>query len=401
LHGNLPSQFHFYDYTSPLSIFYCRTSISPDMPPPPAPTSRKRKPTKPKSLSSGRPPLLTNPPPTLSSKATRTLIRSHHTLQKQKAAALKSGDLALAEEIEATIQKQGGLEKYQRASLLGQDKERGGDSSRVLMSWLAPLLPSLKAKSGAPKAKGAKENAYSEAQAQTTTTETTKPKLTMLEVGALSSSNACSHSRIFAIERIDLNSQSPGIKQQDFMERPLPKLEDERFDIISLSLVLNYVAEPETRGEMLRRTLKFLRSLPPSLSGEGAGVGADADIEGRNVGDEDVGEKGESECVGDERECPQELALDAFFPSLFLVLPAPCVLNSRYLDSARLDAIMNSLGYVKVREKVSNKLVYYLWRVDYDRGRRGAGESQRQRQVFKKTEVRSGGSRNNFAVVLK
>ena len=65
----------------------------------------------------------------------------------------------------------------------------------------------------------------------------------MLEVGALSTSNACSRSGLFEIERIDLNSQAEGITQQDFMERPLPKDSSEQFEIISLSLVLNYVPD--------------------------------------------------------------------------------------------------------------------------------------------------------------
>jgi len=288
--------------------------------------SKKR--TKPKSLSHGRPPSAKRAP-ALSSRATRTLIRTHHTLQKQKAIALKAGDAAKVAELEATIQKQGGIEKYQVASLLGQGKERGGDSSRVLMEWLKPAMPLLKER---------KEG----------------ERLRLLEVGALSTSNACSKSGVFEIERIDLNSQSEGITQQDFMERPLAKLATEKFEIISLSLVLNYVPDPAARGEMLRRTLQFLRGP-----------------------------------LGDNEE-----ELRAVFPALFLVLPAPCVTNSRYMDEPKLEAIMTSLGYVKVQYKLSNKLVYYLWRaVDL--------VPKARKEVFKKMEVRAGGSRNNFAVILK
>ena len=88
---------------------------------------------KPKSLSHGRPPTIVKPAPSLSSKATRTLIRTHHTLHKQRAIAQKKGDTAAVTKIEAEIEKQGGIEKYQVASLLGQGNARGGDSSRVLM----------------------------------------------------------------------------------------------------------------------------------------------------------------------------------------------------------------------------------------------------------------------------
>ncbi len=88
--------------------------------------------------------------------------------------------------------------------------------------------------------------------------------LRLLEVGALSVDNACSRSGCFDVERIDLNSQAPGILQQDFMRRPLPESDADRFDIISLSLVLNYVPHHGERGDMLLRTLDFLRDAAPA-----------------------------------------------------------------------------------------------------------------------------------------
>ncbi|KAH7321564.1 putative methyltransferase-domain-containing protein [Rhexocercosporidium sp. MPI-PUGE-AT-0058] len=286
----------------------------------------KKKTTKLKSLSRGRPPTV-KPQRSISSKATRTLIRTHHTLEKQKAKALANGDDAKAAVIAKQIELQGGIESYQRASLTGQTNERGGDSSKILMEWLEPVVPLLNdlVTKGQP--------------AQ------------MLEVGALSVSNACSRSRLFEMERIDLNSQAEGIRQQDFMDRPLPLDDKEQFDIISLSLVLNYVPDPVGRGKMLLRTLKFLKTTPAS----------------------------------------EDLA--TYLPSLFLVLPAPCVSNSRYLDEAKLESIMKSLGYVEVKKKLSNKLVYYLWRKD--------GSKPQRTIQFKKEELRSGASRNNFAIVLK
>lgn len=222
---------------------------------------------------------------------------------------------------------QGGIESYQRASLIGQTNERGGDSSKVLMEWLEPIVPALKQLS------------------------TEGKSLRMLEVGALSVANACSKSRLFDMARIDLNSQAEGITQQDFMERPLPHDEREKFDIISLSLVLNYVPDPAGRGQMLLRTLEFLTA----------------------------------------RQYPGQLG--DLLPSLFLVLPAPCVTNSRYLDEDRLEAILKGLGFVNSRKKLSNKLVYYMWQLQRPTAKRTL--------AFKKEEIRSGKSRNNFAIVLR
>jgi 25S rRNA (adenine2142-N1)-methyltransferase len=176
----------------------------------------------------------------------------------------------------------------------------------------------------------------------------------MLEIGALSTDNACSKSGRFDVERIDLNSRGEGILQQDFMKRPLPQNDEERFDIISLSLVLNFIPNPAGRGDMLLRTLAFLHK------------------------------------PGKYTDPPQRF----FFPGLFLVLPAPCVYNSRYLDAATLEAIMGSVGYGKaVRSKTTQRLVYYLWK--------RASSPPGERSAFSKKQVRAGASRNNFAIVLR
>ncbi|KAI9718895.1 MAG: hypothetical protein M1812_003779 [Candelaria pacifica] len=289
--------------------------------------AKKKRSKKSRSLSHGRPPIIHKPPAALSSKATRTLIRSHHALQKAIVQAISDGDTAKAEVLQAQLKEQGGLKSYQQASITGQSSERGGDSSKLLMEWLEsslkPLLKQVK--------KGFEP-------------------LRLLEVGALSKSNACSRSSLFAVTRIDLNSQDESIVRQDFMQRPLPASDEERFDLISLSLVLNYVPDAVGRGDMLWRTTQFLRT--PS------------DADQSNVP----------------------------FPSLFLVLPASCVTNSRYLDEKRLTEIMESLGYLLAQRKVSTKLAYYLWRRNLN--------SSIRTEKFKKIEVNSGRSRNNFAVVL-
>ena len=275
-----------------------------------------------KSLSQGRPPRFKSKNASISRKAARTLINKHHTLEKRRQQAIKSGDENLAAAALAEINALGGIDRYQQASLLGQSKLRGGDSSTVLLGWLAPFL-----------------------RACTT-------RIKMLEVGALSTVNACSTSGHFDNVRIDLNSQEPGILKQDFMERSLPASTTECFDIISLSLVLNFVPDPIARGDMLRRTTEFLRKPSPASKEDGHP-----------------------------------------FPSLFLVLPRSCVLNSRYCTEERLEQIMASLGYVKLESKTTQKLVYYLWRL-------GPSASAARKQNFPKKEVNGGPKRNNFAIIL-
>ena len=289
-----------------------------------------KKKARPRLLSSTRPRNI-KPTPSLSAHATRTLVRSHHTLRKQLSCALAQGDDSKAESIKYEIEAAGGLRKYQEASIQGQSAERGGDTSKVLMQWLSEVkgLEPVRNASG--------------------------KKFRMLEVGALRTDNTCSRNGAFEMKRIDLHSQHSDIEEQDFMELPFPTTEDldqEGFDIVSLSLVVNFVGDPAQRGEMLKRVEGFLR--PCSHDGD---------------------------------------EMREFFPALFLVLPAPCVTNSRYLDEEKLKSILEILGYTMAKRKLSSKLVYYLWRYE--------GSVTKNAKVFKKEEVRSGGSRNNFAIVLR
>ena len=294
--------------------------------------NKKSKPRRPALLSHGRPPpIYHKPSASLSSKATRTLIRSHHQLNKALTKATGAGDTVSASDIQAQIERQGGLQAYQAASITGQNPERGGDSSKVLLEWLAPL------------------NNGRLYDSRT---------LRMLEVGALRTDNACSRCSFLDVTRIDLHAQTAGIMQQDFNQRPLPETDEDRFDIISLSLVLNYVPDASGRGVMLKRICSFLRAL----------------------------------------EWERDPLIEDLFPSLFLVLPAPCVNNSRYLTEKKLMDIMGALGFVMVRRKMSAKLVYYLWEwkcLAED------GKHIGKRQAFQKKEIRQGGKRNNFAIVLE
>lgn len=291
------------------------------------------------------------PTVSLSSKATRNLIRSHHQLLKAREKAIKTGDLSLVAQIDAQIDANGGLESYQLASKTGQSRERGGDSSIVLLEWIHPLLKGLK---HARKKQQHQENHQSVA-----------PKLRLLEVGALSTKNACSQHDCIETTRIDLHSQEPGILQQDFMERPLPAAinvsagdgdgyDKERFHAISLSLVLNYVPSAALRGEMLKRCSAFFTASSP---------------------------------------CPSPHDRD-FKPLLFLVLPAACVMNSRYFNSDRLHDITTSLGYSKVKEKITNKLIYQLWAYNFDSAKRN------EATIFRKEELNPGKTRNNFTITL-
>ncbi|KAK4683695.1 25S rRNA (adenine2142-N1)-methyltransferase, partial [Tremellales sp. Uapishka_1] len=280
-----------------------------------------------------------NPGRVVSHKVTQATISSFHTLlkrqsrlQQQLASCSPSDDRAgldkqLADILNA-IAALGGLDAYQKASTLGQSVERGGDSSKVLVSWLKELVPPTPSQKGKEKAK----------------------PLRMLEIGALTPSNYASCSTWIDNHPIDLNAQHADIVQQDFLLRPLPQTDDERFDIISCSLVLNFVSNVADRGRMLSLAHSQLRPAPSSF--------------------------------------------------LFLVLPLPCITNSRYMSLSSLQCLMACIGFelVKERWKPGGKVGYWLYRwKEVDLGIDTADERERWR---KKTIENEGPKRNNFAIVL-
>lgn len=269
----------------------------------------------------------------MTSERSRTIIRTHHTLQKEHAAALKRGDTKLAEDLALAIEKNGGIKAYQAASKQGQAKDRGGDSSKILVDWLQQsqlLHPNTRSRDSAEMA-----------------------PLECLEVGALSTANEISKfPSVINMTRIDLNSQGPGIEKQDFMERPPPTTDDERFDIISLSLVLNYVPDAPGRGEMLKRVTEFLRPRSSRVS-------------------------------------PDEPT--TVLPALFLVLPLPCIQNSRYIDGELLLHIMVSLGFTMRHNKITPKLCYYLFTLT---------TNPTPTKVQKK-KIRDGPTMNNFCIIVE
>lgn len=216
--------------------------------------------------------------------------------------------------IDAEMAQRGGLHAYQMASTVGQNSKRGGDSLKKLVSWFQELGRTAES---------------------------------ALEIGCLSPHNDILTSGMFGrITRIDLNSQSPQILQQDFMERPLPTDDSQKFDVISCSLVLNFVPSPRERGRMLRRMTEFLKEPREGNS------------------------------------------------SFFLVLPLPCVSNSRYFDKDLLLQNMTSLGFLEVRYYEAKKVAYWL----FDWKGRAAMTPAKQ---AKKKELYSGPSRNNFYVELE
>ncbi|KIJ60606.1 hypothetical protein HYDPIDRAFT_116904 [Hydnomerulius pinastri MD-312] len=252
---------------------------------------------------------------------TRTLIRRFHVLLKkqrqlQKDTRTASNAQELAD-VEREIEEMGGLAAYQRMSSIGQGTDRGGGSEKVLIKWLTTM--------GMSKREG-------------------KGKLSLLEVGALKPDNYASCSSWIEATPMDLRSRHPAILEQDFLRMAIDE-HRERWDVISLSLVVNFVPEPKDRGRMLTLAHTFLR--PSGL--------------------------------------------------LFLALPLPCVENSRYLTFELLQSLMAAIGFAEIEKKwrEGGKMAYWLYRrVQPDRPSSSHSD-------FRKKDVCRQGKRNNFAILLQ
>lgn len=95
---------------------------------------------------------------------------------------------------------------------------------------------------------------------------------------------------------------------------PVPSKAAGLFDVVCLSLVVNFVGDPAQRGQILRHSTQFL--VP------GTGL-------------------------------------------LYLVLPLPCIQNSRYMDHELLVEMMDSIGYsTLVDHHFAKKLAYYVFKLD-------------------------------------
>ncbi|KAI0085453.1 nucleolus protein [Irpex rosettiformis] len=298
------------------------------------PKTRKPKRKVPVTVRKGKRSGTRTPGPSGSSKpaATRKVIRRFHILHKRQAQLQKflEGDsVELSRQakdareelqaIEQEISDMGGLEAYQKMSVIGQGNDRGGGSEKVLLEFLEEL--------GYPKD-------LNEGQ-----------RWRVLEVGALKPDNYASCSSWMDVTPIDLHSRHPDISEQDFLQ--LDEEENkEKWDVISLSLVVNFVPEPKDRGRMLQMAHAMLR--------------------------------------------PNQY--------LFLALPLPCILNSRYVTPEHLQGLMTTLSYteVKKRWKEGGKMAYWL----YQKTESDKDKPDSEFAPYRKKAVVRSGNRNNFSILL-
>ncbi|EPQ29754.1 uncharacterized protein PFL1_02973 [Pseudozyma flocculosa PF-1] len=233
-------------------------------------------------------------------------IARYHTLEKELA---RTTDPAEQARIKAEQEQLGGLEAYQEDSLKGGDRLKGGESGK----WCAEQVEKLRGKKA----------------------------MRVLDVGAIAGTSYDKFPWIKATS-IDLNPRSERVQKCDFFDLPKPANEEEKFEMVALSLVINFVGDLKKRGEMLLHAHHYLR--PGGY--------------------------------------------------LYLVLPLPCLTNSRYLTHDHLRSIVSSAGYDVVVQDDSKRLTRWLLK------RKKSPRNKWDRTVYRKKELVGGAYRNNFAICM-
>ncbi|XP_020893932.1 25S rRNA (adenine(2142)-N(1))-methyltransferase-like [Exaiptasia diaphana] len=238
------------------------------------------------------------------------LINKYHALVKIQESVKKARGLTKQEreyklkDLNSKIDKLGGINAYQKASKLGEKHSGGFNSAKWVVSKLKEH--NIRGCGG---------------------------KLKLLDVGALS----CNYTKYKAwidCTAIDLNPQNSSIIKADFLTLSCRI----QYDVVVLSLVINFEGDCRRRGDMLRLCSKI------------------------------VLKKG----------------------ILFIVLPLPCVENSRFLNKELFISMTVSLGFTVVSEHCSSKLYFVMLKNN--------GESIMKE--FPRKTLKSGNSYNNFAIIF-
>lgn len=187
------------------------------------------------------------------------LIAAFHTIEKKLA---QTTDKAERKKLLDEKEMLGGLKAYQDASLLGADKRKGGESGKWITQGLKVVLGE------------------------------ERRDIKLLDVGSLSGTAFDKYPWIKATS-IDINPRGDKVQQIDFFDLPIPASEEERFDVVSLSLVVNFIGDIQDRGRILVHAHKYV-------------------VKGGYMA---------------------------------LILPLACVENSRYCTQDRLEGILASTGW--------------------------------------------------------
>ena len=245
-------------------------------------------------------------------------LSAFHTLLKRKAS-----EPGRAKEIDAEIEKLGGLKEYQRLSLGGEVAGKFESSDWVVAEIRKRF------------------------QSDT--------RLKLLDVGAIRHRYPAQDARLASknitleATSIDLVSEDPLVVKEDFFNFAQRKNLWGKFDVVVMSLVLNFVASPQERGRMLQMASRLLKR-------------------------------------------------GGF---MFLVLPNAAIANSRYLKFKLLARILSRVGLPIAENGAAHRVTEKLFFATCQRGEEVRGVNGFEAQaLYKRALCRGGDTRNNFCILL-
>lgn len=203
---------------------------------------------------------LAPPPHRQSRKKARQVTTLFHKYTRQRQVKLSKGQDTAA--IDAAIEAMGGRREYQRASQVSV-------SFHSTSKWVLGCLAQSGWLHGIVVDNGTASN--DDAQSNTKSVRKRKRRPTrLLEVGAINTelldaaaatkdTSSTEKKYRLDVRAIDIHSMHDGIEEADFLTIPVGRNEQERYDVIVCSMVLNCVTTPADRGEMMARLYHFLR----------------------------------------------------------------------------------------------------------------------------------------------
>ena len=206
-----------------------------------------------------------------SRKLARKVTGKYHELNAKLATSLtKKEKVAIKDEIKAL----GGIDKYQQASVIST---QFFNTSKFIIKTLREFI-------------------------NNNSVRPTNNVPNVLEVGSINT--VLKKCTSFNVRSIDIHSQHPLIEELDFFDLP----PERAYDAVVCSMVVNYVAEPERRGEMICRLIEQIHE---------GGV-------------------------------------------IFLVLPLRCI-QSEYLGMDLFDSFLTGLGCVELQPKrITPHLIFFF-----------------------------------------
>jgi len=258
----------------------------------------------------------------LSSKERKEIISKVHQINKKKSLITNAADISQAEkqaqssQLDAQISQLGGLNAYQFVSKTTESKYGGFNTAK----W---VIQQLKQHGAFPKTKPSPD-----------------ARLQLLDVGALSL-NYEHVSHYIQPTAIDLNPQHPKIIQADLLK--YKPGEHEVYDVVVLSLVLNFAGDPSVRGNIWSRGCLLCKP-------------------GGHI---------------------------------VTVLPLPCVDNSRYLNEEVYLNLSKSLNLTLISTHRSKKLIFHMFKKEPPNQKVDSSIP-----THTKKQVRNGDGLNNFCILL-